>query len=473
MLYRGVNQRSTRYSRDPRHWPEGATEKSLFGQHILWHSLADGGRHMTEEDLEVYRTVGDAEVDQIFTLLEEESGRRIGPGQDILARAASASSDNSSSSAERALHEFYTKYSKLPEWVDLDQLQRGQNVFLAYLPAIGLSLYYRSLVPGFSIPNLAHVLQTTGYLAPPASRENVRDRLTDTGGLLLQCFTNLQSLLPVDGEGWKACLYVRFLHAKVRRAILHRQGKRKWDESRGLPICEEDMAATLLAFSVNSLLGVEILLGYPLSRHEREDFMAVWRWIGWLLGVRVLEDNSHDSRLPKPLDPCGPGWYEENRNSYDHGASMLQSIIFHLMKPDDASVEIAHFLLWQGRPKEKMNENRKLDMNNWFYYRALQCRRFVGDDLADALKLPLNPSLYYRWRSWIFSTCFLSVMTCYTILGLPWSPFRTMIVGFHRRSFERISNEWKIMHMTRMKKELDTESPSSSCYFSMIFAPKH
>ena len=247
-------------------------------------------------------------------------------------------------------------------------------------------------MPGFSIPRIAAVLVATGYLAPPASRQQVWNRLMDTGLWLLTCFADMQDILP-GGRGWKACLQVRVLHAKVRHGLLL-QGPSKWDTKvLGIPINQEDMAATLLAFSLNSLLGTEMILGFPVPVADREAYLAVWRYLGWLLGIPVIDDidksalQDTDSAHTQPLDPCGPGWLPTKRNPLRHSQSIFQSIIFHLMHPDDTSVHISHHLLWQGRKSdattaEKQNETR------WFYYRALQCRRFIGDPLADALQLP-------------------------------------------------------------------------------------
>ena len=53
------------------------------------------------------------------------------------------------------------------------------------------------------------------------------------------------------------------------------------------------MAATLLAFSYNVLVGIELIGGTPLPQQQQEDYLALWRYIGWLLGV--------DSTA---LDPC-------------------------------------------------------------------------------------------------------------------------------------------------------------------------
>ena len=69
--------------------------------------------------------------------------------------------------------------------------------------------------------------------------------------------------------------------------------------------------ATLLAFSYNVLVGIELVAGNPLPAAEQEDYLALWRYIGWLLGV--------DGQL----DPC--------RNA-PRAKAMLESVIMHLLE---------------------------------------------------------------------------------------------------------------------------------------------
>ena len=87
----------------------------------------------------------------------------------------------------------------------------------------------------------------------------------------------IDALLP-GGVGWRTALHVRVLHAKVRYAILHRKGKKKWNvKELGVPINQEDMAATLLAFSINVLSGIDLIAGRSVSDQEQIDYLALWR----------------------------------------------------------------------------------------------------------------------------------------------------------------------------------------------------
>ena len=431
----------------------------------------------------------------------EKEGTTLGPSDDLLAIAERALEKKSSSvtPSEKAMSSFAEHIRITPSWVDEDQLKRGQEVFLAYTPIASLALYYRSLVAGFSIPKIAAVARSTAYLTPPSRPDQVLQRLLDTGELTASCIgLGVESLLP-GGTGWKVALHVRFLHAKVRRALLKRKGKQQWDTARfGIPINQEDMAATLLAFSVNVLHGIEFIAGVKLSEQEQTDYLALWRYIGFLLGVETkfddrMSEEPSTSELA-PLDPCGPG-NGTVPNSILNARSLLSSMIFHLLDPDETSVEIAHHLL---KVSDRTPPSRKLQdipehfyKNDLFYFRCLQCRRFIGDPLADALNLPLHPNRWTRAKLYLKSTVLLLSIRVYTLTAM-FIPFlRRRMVGMHARAFLRFHDHWTMTHKTKMAKafhegekpscapeggenkkaEISTKEMNSICPFAMIAPP--
>ena len=82
-------------------------------------------------------------------------------------------------------------------------------------------------------------------------------RLFETGRLLIDCCAEQGALRP-GREGWRSAVRVRALHARVRRRLLLRgaSGGEAWDCARdGVPINQEDQAATLLAFSCRMVSG--------------------------------------------------------------------------------------------------------------------------------------------------------------------------------------------------------------------------
>jgi hypothetical protein len=157
-VFNSLNLPSTRI---PRQWPPEAThEHSIFGQKVLWCPVSRGGSHFAAEELEPYRHVGDFHLDDLLERLDRE-GVPLTAGGDLLElidKVEQGYYDSQLSDKLRTdLISFLAKYKTVPQWVNVQQLERGRQVFLMYAPAMGASLYYRSLVPGFSIPQLAAV----------------------------------------------------------------------------------------------------------------------------------------------------------------------------------------------------------------------------------------------------------------------------------------------------------------------------
>jgi len=419
--------------------------RQAFGQNVYWVK----GRHVEKEELEEYRYMGDDEMDHLLNLCEEQ---KIDLGyntlnSDIIELVRQAYQKTNQSSADKALASFYENHTNIPSWVDFEQIQRGIDVYILYLPAISLSLFYRSLVGGFSIPKITAVLSFTKYLAPPSTSLEVTHRLLDTGGFLSSCLlsNNLPaSTLRPNGKGWEAALRVRALHAKVRRHILTKE----WDDALGIPINQEDMAATLLGFCVNSLLGIEFIASMPLSDQDQYDFIMLWRYIGWLLGIQTrISDDVAD----KCIDPCGPN-VRNGDDAITHSYSLLESIILHILHPNDTSVEVAHHLLHIGRYDIQSNKTMSRSYLSRTF-RELVCRRFLGDPLADSLKLASGSE-----KHWVFSilyfctTLYLLILRIYTCLTIFAPEFvRRVIYKYHLYGLRKFYLFWSSNYQTRKK----------------------
>jgi ER-bound oxygenase mpaB/B'/Rubber oxygenase, catalytic domain len=453
---------------DPRDWPEGSWKRSKFGQSVLWFERRDGGFHVSSDDLAPYRYIGDGPVDAILDSLERE-GRPLGPGDDLIALAEKAKEicerqNSTPTLTDKLLASFLDNYSTIPNWVDVEQLRRGQEVFLAYLPVASLSLYYRSLVAGFSIPKIAKVIRSTAYLAPPSRPDQVLQRLLDTGELTTACIgLGVDALLP-GGIGWKTTLYVRVLHAKVRHALLKRKGEKQWNtDEYGIPINQEDMAATLLAFSVNVLFGIDMMAGMSLTEEERLDYLALWRYIGFILGVETpcsdetrMADQPSLKDLPA-IDPCGPG-QGKIRDPIRNSNALLQSMIFHLLDPDSSSVDIAHHLLKITDRRPPSMQFREIPdsfyRNELFYLRSYNCRRMIGDPLADALELPYHPRWWIRLKICIKSQFIFCVFRLYTASAMAIPVIRRWMIHQHSRALQSFHDRWIESHATKMSRAL-------------------
>jgi hypothetical protein len=163
----------------------------------------------------------------------------------------------------------------VPDWVDRDRLERGCGLVVEHGPQACLALSTASLVycyagyPGVKVLTFSHRLDQDAYR-----------RVGETAQFLLA--VTAPGSLSDGGRGVRKIQKVRLLHASIRHLIRH---SGRWDlEADGVPICQEDLAGTLISFS---WVVVESLrrLGIELSDAQAEDYHYRWSVIGAMLGV--------------------------------------------------------------------------------------------------------------------------------------------------------------------------------------------
>lgn len=165
----------------------------------------------------------------------------------------------------------------VPEWVDFDLMELGIRMYRRYSVLQGLVLMCSSLVEGYAHNKPAQVLVSTGRLQKDVSR-----RIYETGQMLHN-MVGPDGLRP-GGVGHRTLMEVRLLHSAVRQFLL-RNPERFDTERYDLPINQEDMAGTVLEFDFMVVRGMK-RLGVNISRKEHEAMHYLWRYAGYVLGVR-------------------------------------------------------------------------------------------------------------------------------------------------------------------------------------------
>ena len=107
----------------------------------------------------------------------------------------------------------------------------------------------------------------------------------ETGQFLMDTLT--VGGLGEHGKGRRTIQRVRLMHAAVRHLVAARNEQQPglWDPDWGLPINQEDLAGTLIAFS-GVVVDQLVRLGVQLSDADIDAYLHVWNVIGHLLGVR-------------------------------------------------------------------------------------------------------------------------------------------------------------------------------------------
>jgi len=185
--------------------------------------------------------------------------------------------------------DFIQATRRLPAWTDWQQVDLAQGLFLDHGPKFLVVLYFKSLPLLYSCAHGAQVLVRTSRLTnEDRSLKIFARRIAETGQFLIDVMTagGLRG-----GQGIQSIQKVRLIHAAIRHFV-HREG---WDaEQYGQPINQEDMALTLMTFSI-ALIDALQQWGIEEPPERLQAFLHTWTAIGHNMGVE-------DSLLPSSLE---------------------------------------------------------------------------------------------------------------------------------------------------------------------------
>ncbi|KAM7206335.1 DUF2236 domain containing protein [Rhypophila sp. PSN 637] len=264
------------------------------------------------------------------------------------------------------LSSLWSQIHTIPEWVDWAQIARGQLVFYRYALPFVISLTFQSLLGGMGSSRVSHTLSKTGGFSGKITRK----RLLDTFQHVLDVTRDLDSIKPGphNGKGFISSVKVRLLHASVRRRILllAKEDPSYYNvESNGVPINDLDSMATIIAFSATV-----IFLGFPrqgifLRQEEIKDYLALWRWVGYIMGTPVVD---------------------QHFSSPEKAKALMESLGLYEIDPSETSAALANNIITglQNQPPTFASKD---------FLRA-QAHWLNGSELATALRVP-RPGLYY------------------------------------------------------------------------------
>jgi squalene cyclase len=182
---------------------------------------------------------------------------------------------------------YFEETGELPPWTDMARVRRAQQLFADHGVQLTFGLFCSSLPQAYAGANGALVLAQT-----QAMLDRTRQRIMETAQFLFDVLD--EGGLEPQGRGIRSAQRVRLMHAGVRRLLRDRPSP-AWDEAQlGLPINQEDLAGTLMTFSVVTFDAMK-RLGVEATDEEGEDWMHLWSVVGHLLGLeRELVPNSLD-----------------------------------------------------------------------------------------------------------------------------------------------------------------------------------
>lgn len=312
------------------------------------------------------------------------------------------------------LKELWDEINTVPDWVDWEQINRGQEVFYRYAaPAIAgfafqglfgstvsileipleLKRLLNCIIQGASYRPAETLVRTGGHSVKVA-----RHRFFETFQLLLQVAQSLEGIKP-GGAGFITTVRVRFLHATVRSRILNlaKQRPSYFDtEKYGVPINDADMIQSLCAFSVNVLFMGLRSQGIYVRQQEAADYIALWRWVGYIIG--------------------GPTWCLETP---EKAIAAMQYIRIEAFHPSDNGRVLVNNIVkaLEGVPPAYASKQ----------YWETGSRWMNGDKLCDELGLG-KPGLYHQ--ALMAGQCWIFIVICYTCRSIPYLDRRKIAVGY-------------------------------------------
>jgi ER-bound oxygenase mpaB/B'/Rubber oxygenase, catalytic domain len=233
----------------------------------------------TNEFLDAMREQCDAPADEAVRSLFSQG--MVGSANELMKQLV-AHETVTAEQLPAPLRGYFEQSAKLPSWADKELIREGQAVFSRCGPLSVVALVCASLPTCYAGAEGVQVLHLTARLQTDTQR-----RIVETAQMVVDVMS--PGGLEHDGWGIRDAQKVRLMHAAVRHLI--RQSGR-WNPEWGQPINQEDMAGTLVTFSVVTIRSL-VKLGYTLSAREAQAYYHAWRVVGYVMGVdeRLLPES--------------------------------------------------------------------------------------------------------------------------------------------------------------------------------------
>lgn len=226
----------------------------------------------TDQLLDDMRRQGDnAADDAVIALSEGNDLPRVQQLLDELVR----NDDVPHAKLPREIQQYFANTANVPA-PSREAARPGQELFREYGPEISMLLAFCSLPVAYSARKGVQVLYRTGYLAERPLR-----RVAQTAQMILDVMS--REGLEAEGRGRRSAQKVRLMHATIRYRLQH-DTKNPWPDEYGVPINQEDLAGTLMTFSVAILRGLK-KLHIEVSPEQAQSYLEVWNVVGRMMGV--------------------------------------------------------------------------------------------------------------------------------------------------------------------------------------------
>lgn len=175
-----------------------------------------------------------------------------------------------------SVREFLVVTDDPPEWADAERIASAYEFFVDDGVHVASVLSFGAMISCYAQPRPSRVLALTHRLDQP------HRRMSETSQFVL----NMMAPNPFGTGGMfvPTIQKTRLIHAAIRHFL---RTSSEWDSARdGVPICQQDLLAAMLTFSVQVMDGMR-RLGISVTAKEADDYYYLWRVAGSMLGIRT------------------------------------------------------------------------------------------------------------------------------------------------------------------------------------------
>ncbi|KAL8801630.1 MAG: hypothetical protein Q9182_004315 [Xanthomendoza sp. 2 TL-2023] len=285
---------------------------------------------------------------------------------------------------DEKLGRLWEEVNLIPEWVDWDQIERGQKVFYRYAVGALTGLAFQGLIGGMASNRVVETLARTGGF----STKIARHRFFETFQHVLECTKSLSDIQP-GGAGHASTVRVRLLHASVRKRIMtlvESYPQYYKHQEFGTPINDLDCIQAIGTYSSNLMFLQLPRQNIHPRKQEVDDYIALFRYIAHIIGTPT-----------------------EAFESPSKAKAWMESIMLTEIDPSETSKILANNII------KCLEDTPPVYVSKEFL--EVGSRWLNGNDLCDGLGLG-NPGYYY-WAL-MAGQCWLSKLVAYTARAIPW-----------------------------------------------------